>query len=93
MFSKARIDTGSNTGRELGKLIRAFLNVRAVTLPSPPRPLLQIDVNQESQDEYGTLDLNWDDPDLNAALDGETPGASEQRAKDSLLSEVSRPFI
>jgi hypothetical protein len=63
-------------------------------MPGPQRPPIQPVANagtEDSQDEYGALDLDMNDPELLAAL-GEPMLANhvnENKAKDVLVSTVS----
>ena len=80
---------------EMRRLLQAFLNARTAIMPMPQRPRVLPSVvpggdNQESQDDYGTFELDLNDPELLAALSDvvESPLAHEWKAKDRLVCDV-----
>lgn len=76
-------------GREAIKTIDCFLDVRAAALA--PAPAVVVQTSGESQDSYGDLDLDFDDPALNALLGMAAPAVDPQaelRAKDKAAAEV-----
>ena len=81
------------TGREIRKLVQTFLNARAAALPPPPRRMPHAESaedSQESQEYFGMDDMNYDDPELVAALDPENSvKAQELKQKDEAVCEVS----
>lgn len=91
-------------GRETIKTIECFLDVRHAAMAPPPSAALAADAgngNGESQDDYGGLDFDFDDPALNALLGVvETPGdpRADLKTKDKATAEVralpsSRPDV
>ncbi|GAA5862088.1 hypothetical protein JCM3774_006171 [Rhodotorula dairenensis] len=84
-------------GREAIKTIECFLDVRqAAMAPHAPAPPSTSSGNGESQDDYGGLDFDFDDPALNALLGVvETPGdpRAETRAKDKATAELLKSVI
>ncbi|KIK61545.1 hypothetical protein GYMLUDRAFT_563965 [Collybiopsis luxurians FD-317 M1] len=68
----------SQTAKQVEQVLRTFLSLREKVVPPPPRPsmepLLNGDVDshesQDSQDQYGCLSLNFDDPRLDMVLAG-----------------------
>jgi hypothetical protein len=85
------------TRQKLRELIQAFLGARSSARPLPKRPPLAPLVDEydettrESQDEFGQFDLDWDDPELIAALDQNNhhEPRDECSAKDQKVAEVS----
>lgn len=79
-------------GRETIKTIECFLDVRQAAMAPQVAPTLAASSgNGESQDDYGGLDFDFDDPALNALLGvEETAGGAqaEVRAKDKATAEV-----
>ncbi|KZT67297.1 hypothetical protein DAEQUDRAFT_694424 [Daedalea quercina L-15889] len=80
------------TGMEIRKLVQSFLNVRAAALPPPrwTRPSIETaEDSQESQEYFGAEDMNWDDPELVAALDPENAAKAQQlKRKDETVCEI-----
>ena len=82
------------TRHEVLGVVQAFLKARNECVPAPRRPALaplHQEESQESQDEFAEFELDWDDPDLIAALD--THGAMEipvedYKMQDARLAEV-----
>lgn len=61
-------------------------------IPGPSRPrAARTETSQESQDEYGQLELDLDDPDLLAALgdEGDNSLAKANAAKDEQVCKAS----
>lgn len=91
IFSAINLSNGAKTGVEIRRLVQAFLDARAAAMPEPSRPRLRsMADNQESQDEYGMLDLDLDDPELLAAL-GEEPQdlqATDNKVKEARVCKV-----
>jgi hypothetical protein len=87
-------------GRETIKTIECFLDVRHAAMAPPPSAALAADAdagngNGESQDDYGGLDFDFDDPALNALLGVvETPGdpRADLKTKDKATAEVRSPL-
>lgn len=93
----------SQTAREVMAITRTFLLLREKVVPVPERPLVElptaIDSNdsQESQDAYGDMDIDMNDPAFEELLRGGSVGhddvslklASEIQAKDKVASKVS----
>jgi len=81
------------TGIEIRRLVQSYLNARAAVIP-PPQLQCSIsapcDENQESQDEYGALELDLNDPELLAALGDEPPSHEVivMKEKDARVSRV-----
>jgi hypothetical protein len=75
-------------------LIEATLRARAAVIPPPQRPRLApipVSKSQESQDDYGDFDLDFDDPALLAALGDVDVGAMERpdyRSKEEQMRQV-----
>ncbi|SJL03746.1 uncharacterized protein ARMOST_07103 [Armillaria ostoyae] len=78
-------------GREIMDVLARFFDARTSVLPPPERPSLPSTIeSQESQDEYGMFDLDMNDPDLLAALGGNSPPTAtcDFKSKDQALSKV-----
>lgn len=83
----------SRTSEEIRRTLQCFLEARKLTIPAPERPrLAPIPAAQESQEEYGVFDLDYDDPALLAALgeNGQPALPSDEQIKDGALRTVSR---
>ncbi|GAA5990379.1 hypothetical protein JCM10908_007345 [Rhodotorula pacifica] len=87
-------------GRETIKTIECFLDVRHAAMTAPAlataAAVINNDGNGESQDDYGGLDFDFDDPALNALLGGEENAAdpkAELRAKDKASAELLKSTI
>ncbi|KAF9462969.1 Mus7/MMS22 family-domain-containing protein [Collybia nuda] len=81
IFFISSLATEAKTLDELRFLIEAMLDARALVVPPPERPRLAPTPNteiQESQDDYGEFDLDFDDPALLAALGDAQPLSVEQ---------------
>ncbi len=81
------------TSLEIQKLVQSFLDVRASVMPAPRRPALapsHTTVTEESQDEFGDFDLDFDDPELIAALEtGAGPViVNEDKLRDQRVAKV-----
>ncbi|RDB20900.1 Protein mms22 [Hypsizygus marmoreus] len=79
------------TSEEIHRLLQTFLDARRSTLPAPERPRilpLPAEETQESQDEYGVMDIDYDDPALLVALGIEVvapaPKSDRRNAEESL---------
>ncbi|KAF8074820.1 Mus7/MMS22 family-domain-containing protein [Lyophyllum atratum] len=89
----------SKTADEIRKMVQTFLDARKLVLPPPQRPRIMSQraaESQESQDEYGTVDMDYDDPDLVAALSGDpgaevTPGFTAKEA--AMKSLIDSRFV
>lgn len=82
----------ARTSEEIRRTLHCFLEVRKLTIPAPERPrLAPIPTAQESQEEYGVFDMDYDDPALLAALggDGQPRMPSDEQIKDEALRTVS----
>lgn len=82
------------TADEIQQLLTVFLEARKLTLPEPERPRIVpiAQESQESQDEYGMLEIDYDDPALLAALGADIQPASH-KAKDEIFKTVRDPFL
>ena len=81
------------TALEIRRLVQAFLNARQTAMPASQRhPVVapRAEDSQESQEDYGTFDLDLNDPELQAALgdDMESSIANQNKVKDGLVSQV-----
>ncbi|EPQ56427.1 hypothetical protein GLOTRDRAFT_138160 [Gloeophyllum trabeum ATCC 11539] len=87
------------TGLEIRKLVQAFLDARAAAMPMPrikgPAAANVAPADEDSQDIYGDLDLDLDDPELLAALgeDVEDTRLKEMKAKDEVVCKVMDQHI
>ena len=78
------------------KLLQAFLDARSSLIAPTKRPSLaplvddSDDAVRESQDEFGQFDLDWDDPELIAALEqnNRLEPPDENMLKDQKVAEV-----
>ena len=80
------------TGREIRKLVQSFLNARTAALPPPPRRMPHAEStedSQESQEYFGMDDMNYDDPELVAALDPENAA----KAQELKQKEIGRAHV
>ncbi|KAG6854521.1 hypothetical protein C0991_005433 [Blastosporella zonata] len=87
IFKISRVVDEPQTAEEIRKTLHIFLDARRKVLPPPEYPYRKKPVqkeSQESQDEYPTIEIDYDDPDLLAALD---VGGFEIPAKEA--SEIS----
>jgi hypothetical protein len=76
------------TSEQIKKVVEIFLVHRKAALPSRKRSHKQSDrENQESQDEYGFLDLDLDDPVLLQAL-GEDIPTDDKKVLDQSIAQV-----
>lgn len=97
----------SQTAREVMAVMRTFLLLRDKVVPAPQRPPIEpllsngLDSNesQDSQDAYGDMDIDMDDPVLKGLLDGggathsdEASLDSDIQSKDKSAAKVSSLF-
>ncbi|KAF5369216.1 hypothetical protein D9757_010043 [Collybiopsis confluens] len=69
----------SQIAHQIEMVLRAFFQIREKAVPLPPRPLwepfpdkeTELNESQDSQDTYGCLDINFDDPNVDAMLSGD----------------------
>jgi hypothetical protein len=96
-FSRILLNTSltniNKTAHEVLGLAKNLLGARAMILPPPARPALaplRVQESQESQDEYGGIDLDFDDPALRAALgdDVQLTIPIDYTAKEEALRKV-----
>ncbi|GLB41954.1 hypothetical protein LshimejAT787_1005540 [Lyophyllum shimeji] len=78
------------------ELVQTFLDARKSALPPPQRPRIvpqAAQESQESQDEYYTVDMDYDDPALLAILDGgvQMPNFKEKEA--AVKSSIDGRFV
>lgn len=81
------------TAQQVLGLAGNLFSARAMSLPPPARPLLapmKVQESQESQDDYGGMDLDFDDPALRAALgdDVQLPTPADYKPKEEALRKV-----
>lgn len=81
---------------EVRRLVQAFLDARAAVVPAPPRPQVHASRNEESeesQEDYGEVDLDLYDLAF-AELDNGKPGPVENsyNAIDAEVGKVSILF-
>ena len=71
--------------------MQSFLDERNKIMPPPSIRKFVAKESQESQDEFGQFDLDWDDPDLIAALElGADEGTpSPHKADDERIAKVT----
>ncbi|KAH7914631.1 Mus7/MMS22 family-domain-containing protein [Hygrophoropsis aurantiaca] len=96
IFSPANNNLASGrTGTELRQLVQSFLNARSQALPKPhfPQPKPEVE-SQESQDEYGQFSLDFNDPELLAALgDAGPPTIAEYKSQEEAVCKVIDKII
>jgi hypothetical protein len=71
LLTTPSLTNDEKTAKEIFGLASNFFGARAAALPPPARPPLasvRTHESQESQDEYGGMDFDFDDPALLAAL-------------------------
>ncbi|KDQ06855.1 hypothetical protein BOTBODRAFT_140680 [Botryobasidium botryosum FD-172 SS1] len=73
IFKSSLIDD-PRTGDEIRRFIQTFLDARTKALPPPRRPLLAL---EDSQEDYGDIDFDLNDPGLIAALEGDAEGGGQ----------------
>ncbi|TFY61854.1 hypothetical protein EVJ58_g4250 [Rhodofomes roseus] len=87
-----QLSANALTGMEIRKLVQSFLDARAAALPPPRRTRPSADTaedSQESQEYFEMEEMNWDDPELVAALDPENSAkAQELKQKDEAVCEI-----
>lgn len=84
------------TGDEMCKCIQAFLSARRSVIPTNPIVRLKRVSQEESQEDYGNLDLDLEDPTLLALLDNTDQIADQNHVADQKASEVGfllLPFL
>jgi hypothetical protein len=74
------------TSEEIRRFIQAFLSARLGAVPRPPRP--SVATQPESQDEFGEFDLDMDDPDVIALMEGRAAVPHPYEAQDKQVAEV-----
>ncbi|KAF8885008.1 Mus7/MMS22 family-domain-containing protein [Infundibulicybe gibba] len=76
---------------EIRRLLESVLEIRILVMPAPSRPRIApaaADTNQDSQDDFGTFDIDMSDPELIAALgEVDPPEMQNRKAKDAILSK------
>ncbi|EGO22248.1 hypothetical protein SERLADRAFT_472803, partial [Serpula lacrymans var. lacrymans S7.9] len=80
----------SKTGEEIRRLVQSFLDARTSVIPNAPVATTVSVESQESQDEYGQLLWDLDDPELLAAL-GDDTGSSlvaDVKVKEETVCKV-----
>lgn len=95
--ASTNLTNSARTCVEVQRLVQAFLNARAEVMPPPRRPPLaplQLE-ESESQDEYGEMEFDMDDPELLAALGAQTEPIplSENKIKDKRVAKVRVKFF
>ena len=96
MFATSDLTNIIITRQKLREILQAFLDARATVRPvpkrPPPPPLVDefTETAKESQDEFGQFDLDWDDPELIAALEQNNQHGSldEDSSRDQKVAEV-----
>lgn len=69
-------------GAQVLNCINTYLALRLKALPDQTSAVAQLG---ESQDEYGDLDFDYDDPTLQAMLGAGEPEAAAKRAREARL--------
>ena len=84
-----------NIRQQVRYLVEIFLDARSLVIPKPrrpPRPTLAVreESQEESQEGYNNFDLDLNDPELWAALEGSdiSPLSDELSSKERRVAEV-----
>lgn len=91
VFASKSLTSIVTTSLEIQKLVQSFLNIRMRIMPRVRCAALpSMNANGESQDEYGEWDLDYDDPELIAALETNIAPAvvKDNAALDQRLAKV-----
>ncbi|KAF9511341.1 hypothetical protein BS47DRAFT_1298948 [Hydnum rufescens UP504] len=79
------------TSEEIRRFIQAFLSARLGAVPRPSRP--SVATQPESQDEFGEFDLDMDDPDVIALMEGRATVPHPYEAQDKQVAEIIRDVV
>lgn len=92
LLTTPSLTNDEKTTKEVFGLASNFFSMRVAALPPPTRPPFaprRTQESQESQDEYGAIEFDFDDPALLAALgDDVALSASNHRPLEEALVKV-----
>ncbi|KAI0788864.1 Mus7/MMS22 family-domain-containing protein [Abortiporus biennis] len=99
LFAQNDLTLIPTTGREMRRLVQAFLDARSSALPPPPRPrrppTASNEDSQESQDYFADDNINYDDPELNKALGVGVDSfeTDDLKGKEEIVAQIMNTYV